>query len=160
MSRILAFDFGASSGRAMIAQYADGKITMEELHRFTNDPVSLNGTLFWDALRLFYNIKQGISKAALAGGFDMIGIDTWGVDFGLIGEDGQLVQNPVHYRDGRSEQPFEEFMKRIDPDELYQTAGLQHLAINTLYQLLYLKEQKPELLASTNNILFTPDLYN
>ncbi|WP_066686256.1 rhamnulokinase [Christensenella intestinihominis] len=160
MSRILAFDFGASSGRAMIAQYADGKITMEELHRFTNDPVSINGTLFWDALRLFYNIKQGITKAVNAGGFDMIGIDTWGVDFGLIGEDGQLIQNPVHYRDGRSEKPFEEFFRRVDPAELYSKVGLQHMAINTLYQLIYLKENKPELFAATKKILFTPDLYS
>ena len=74
MSKILAFDFGASSGRAMIAQYTDGKITMKELHRFTNDPVFVNGTLYWDALRLFYNIKQGITKAVNEGGFDMIGM--------------------------------------------------------------------------------------
>ncbi len=160
MSKILAFDFGASSGRAMIAQYTDGKITMKELHRFTNDPVFVNGTLYWDALRLFYNIKQGITKAVNEGGFDMIGIDTWGVDFGLIGEDGQLVQNPVHYRDERSEQPFREFLRRVDPGELYETAGLQHLAINTLYQLIYLKEQKSGLLEATKKILFTPDLYN
>lgn len=160
MSKILAFDFGASSGRAMLAQYVDGKITMEELHRFTNDPVSVNGTLFWDALRLFYNIKQGITKAVNAGGFDMIGIDTWGVDFGLIGEDGQLIQNPVHYRDGRGEKPFEEFFRRVDPAELYSKIGLQHMAINTLYQLIYLKESKPELLAATKKVLFTPDLYN
>ena len=85
MSRILAFDFGASSGRAMIAQFVDGRITMEEIHRFTNDPVSVRETLYWDALRLFFNIKQGITRAVNAGGFDMIGIDTWGVDFGLIG---------------------------------------------------------------------------
>ncbi len=160
MSKILAFDFGASSGRAMIAQYVDGKITMEEIHRFTNDPVSLNGTLFWDALRLFYNIKQGITKAVNAGGFDMIGIDTWGVDFGLIGEDGQLIQNPVHYRDGRGEKPFDEFFKRVDPADLYSKVGLQHMAINTLYQLIHLKENQPELLAATKKVLFTPDLYN
>ncbi len=160
MSRILAFDFGASSGRAMIAQFVDGRITMEEIHRFTNDPVSVRETLYWDALRLFFNIKQGITRAVNAGGFDMIGIDTWGVDFGLIGYDGQLVQNPVHYRDGRTKQPYRDFFKKITPDELYETAGIQHMAINTLYQLYALREQSPDLLDQTQKILFTPDLYN
>ncbi len=160
MSKILAFDFGASSGRAMIAQYVDGKITMEEIHRFTNDPVSVHGTLYWDALRLFYNIKQGITKAVNAGGFDMIGIDTWGVDFGLIGHDGQLIQNPVHYRDSRTDQPYQDFFKKISQKQLYDIAGIQHMAINTLYQLASLREHKPELLDATKKILFTPDLYN
>ncbi|MEG1158667.1 MAG: rhamnulokinase, partial [Christensenellaceae bacterium] len=103
MSKVLAFDFGASSGRAMIAEFIDGKITMREIHRFTNDPVTVNGTMFWDALRLFYEIKKGISKAVNDGGFDMIGIDTWGVDFGLIGFDGQMLENPIHYRDSRTD---------------------------------------------------------
>ncbi|MEG1990502.1 MAG: FGGY family carbohydrate kinase, partial [Christensenella sp.] len=160
MSKILAFDFGASSGRAMLAQYVDGKITMEELHRFTNDPVFVNGTLFWDALRLFYNIKQGITKAVNAGGFDMIGIDTWGVDFGLIGEDGQLLENPVHYRDARSDKPFEEFLNTVDTDEFYKTMGIQHVPINTLYQLMALQKNHADLLARTKKILFTPDMYN
>ncbi|MEG0594193.1 MAG: rhamnulokinase family protein [Christensenella sp.] len=160
MSKILAFDFGASSGRAMLAQYVDGKITMEELHRFTNDPVFVNGTLFWDALRLFYNIKQGITKAVNAGGFDMIGIDTWGVDFGLIGEDGQLLENPVHYRDARSDKPFEEFLNTVDTDEFYKTMGIQHVPINTLYQLMALQQNHADLLARTKKILFTPDMYN
>ena len=77
MKRVLAFDFGASSGRAIIGKFENGKIELEEVHRFSNDPVSVNGTTYWDVLRLFYEIKQGIIKAKQAGGFDSIGIDTW-----------------------------------------------------------------------------------
>ena len=93
--RVLAFDFGASSGRAIIGCFDGDKITLEEVHRFSNDPVSVGGTVYWDVLRLFYEIKQGIIKAKIAGGFDSIGIDTWGVDFGLIDSEGKLMENPV-----------------------------------------------------------------
>ena len=74
MTRILAFDYGASSGRAMLAELKDGIITMEEIHRFANEPVQVNGTLYWDILRLFWEMKEGIRKASLAGGFDYLGI--------------------------------------------------------------------------------------
>ena len=94
--RVLAIDFGASSGRAIIGKFDGEKISLEEVHRFSNDPVKVGDTMYWDVLRLFYNIKQGIVNAKLAGGFDSIGIDTWGVDFGLIDEFGCLLENPVH----------------------------------------------------------------
>lgn len=100
--RVLAFDFGASSGRAIIGHFDGENIRLEEVHRFSNDPVSVNGTLYWDVLRLFFEIKQGLTKAKLAGGFDSIGIDTWGVDFGLLDEFGCLLENPIHYRDART----------------------------------------------------------
>ena len=99
MKRILAFDFGASSGRAMIGTYNGDTISLEEIHRFSNDPVIVNGVMYWDVLRLFFEIKQGIIKAKHAGGFDSIGIDTWGVDFGLLDKEGRLLENPIHYRD-------------------------------------------------------------
>ena len=101
--RVLAFDFGASSGRAMLGTFDGTRITLEEVHRFSNDPVEICGTLYWDILRLFFEIKQGITKAVHAGGFDSIGIDTWGVDFGLLDSEGRLLENPVHYRDARTE---------------------------------------------------------
>ena len=104
--RVLAFDFGASSGRAIIGHFDGENIRLEEVHRFSNDPVSVNGTLYWDVLRLFFEIKQGLTKAKLAGGFDSIGIDTWGVDFGLLDEFGCLLENPVHYRDARTKGIF------------------------------------------------------
>ena len=100
--RILAFDFGASSGRAILGTYDGERICMEEIHRFSNDPVNIAGVFHWDVLRLFHEIKQGITKAVHAGGFDAIGIDTWGVDFGLIDKRGRLINNPVHYRDVRT----------------------------------------------------------
>ncbi|MBP3940189.1 MAG: rhamnulokinase, partial [Christensenellaceae bacterium] len=102
MSRYLVFDYGASSGRAMLATYENEKISMKEIHRFTNDPVTVNGTMYWDILRLFFEMKTAITKAVNDGGFDYIGIDTWGVDFAFVDEDGQLLQNPVHYRDART----------------------------------------------------------
>ena len=86
--QVLAFDFGASSGRAILARLEDGRIVMEEVHRFSNDPVTIGKTMYWDTLRQFFEIKQGIIKAKQKGGFDSIGIDTWGVDFGLLDEQG------------------------------------------------------------------------
>lgn len=156
---VLAFDFGASSGRAMLAGYNNGKITMQEIHRFSNDPVEVNGTLYWDILRLFFEIKQAINKAALAGGFDAIGIDTWGVDFGLLDKDGQLLQNPVHYRDVRTENIMEEVLEIVPKREIYNSTGLQFMRINTLFQMYYLKKHKPELLQRTDKMLFIPDLF-
>ena len=111
--RVLAFDFGASSGRAIIGHFDGENICLEEVHRFSNDPVSVNGTLYWDVLRLFFEIKQGLTKAKLAGGFDSIGIDTWGVDFGLLDEFGCLLENPIHYRDARTAGMIEEVFKTV-----------------------------------------------
>ena len=95
--QVLAFDFGGGSGRAILGSLVDGKIRMEEVHRFSNDPVILNDTMYWDTLRHFFEIKQGIVKAKQKGGFDSIGIDTWGVDFGLLDEHGALLESAVHY---------------------------------------------------------------
>lgn len=158
--RVLAFDFGASSGRAMLAVYKDGKISMEEVHRFSNDSVVVNQTMYWDTLRLFYEIKQGIVKAKLKGGFDSIGIDTWGVDFGLLDKDGYLLENQVHYRDSRTEGMIEKCEQYISKDEFYQITGLQFMEINTVYQLLFLAEKRPELLKRADALLMTPDLFN
>lgn len=157
--RVLAFDFGASSGRAMLAEYQNGRLTLNEVHRFSNDPVSVRGTLYWDVLRLYHEIKQGISKALLHGKFDAVGIDTWGVDFGLIGKDGTLIQNPVHYRDHRTYDIPDTVFQRISQRELYQATGIQHIHFNTLYQLAYLQKHKPELLLHTEKMLMIPDLF-
>lgn len=159
MKRILAFDFGASSGRAMLAVLKNGKIEMEEIHRFSNDTVIVNGTMYWDILRLFFEIKAGITKALQNGGFDAIGIDTWGVDFGLIDKNGKLLGNPVHYRDRRTEGMLEEVFEVVPKDELYKMTGTQCLRINTIYQLMYLKNHEPELLAMADKILLIPDLF-
>ena len=107
MKKVLAFDFGASNGRALIGEITEGKIVYTEVHRFSNDPVLLNGKLYWDFLRLFHEIKTGIVKAKQAGGFDSIGIDTWGVDYGFLDKNGNLVNTPYHYRDLRTENAME-----------------------------------------------------
>ncbi|MBQ0026483.1 MAG: rhamnulokinase [Lachnospiraceae bacterium] len=160
MKRILAIDFGASNGRAILSDIKDGKISMEVIHRFPNDPVSVNGTLYWDILRLFFEVKQSISKAVNAGGFDAICVDTWGVDFGLIGKDGKLISNPVHYRDKRTENMFEKVFQIVPKKELYARTGVQCLRINTLYQLMYLKFFEPEMLKNSDRMLMTPDLFS
>ncbi len=158
--RVLAFDFGASSGRAIIGEFDGTKIELTEVHRFSNDPVLVNGTLYWDILRLFHEIKQGIVKANLAGGFESIGIDTWGVDFGLIDKEGRLLENPVNYRDGRTDGMVEKLAEIIPLEELYGMTGTQIMQINTLFQLFSLVQNRKDLLERTDRMLFIPDLFN
>lgn len=157
--RVLAFDFGASSGRAIIGQFDGSKITLEEVHRFSNDPVSVGGTVYWDVLRLFHEIKQGIIKARIAGGFDSIGIDTWGVDFGLIDDEGKLMENPIHYRDARTVGLVDEAFKTMPKEKLYGITGIQFMELNTLFQLISLKKNRPWMLDRADKMLFMPDLF-
>lgn len=157
--RVLAFDFGASSGRAIIGCFDGDKITLEEVHRFSNDPVSVGGTVYWDVLRLFYEIKQGIVKAKIAGGFDSIGIDTWGVDFGLIDSEGKLMENPVHYRDARTIGLVDEAFNTMPKEKLYGITGIQFMELNTLFQLISLKKYRPWMLERADKMLFMPDLF-
>ena len=159
MKKVLSFDFGASSGRAMLAELNGGKISMTEIHRFSNDPVIVNGTMYWDVLRLFFEIKASITKAVNAGGFDAIGIDTWGVDFGLIDRHGKLIGNPVHYRDLRTESIPEEVFRLIPKDAIYEKTGTQFMRFNTLYQLMYYKLHEPEALEQAEKMLLMPDLF-
>lgn len=157
--RVLAFDFGASSGRAIIGCFDGEKITLEEVHRFSNDPVSVGGTVYWDVLRLFYEIKQGIIKARMAGGFDSIGIDTWGVDFGLIDTEGKLMENPIHYRDARTVGMVDEAFKTMPREKIYGITGIQFMELNTLFQLISLKKNRPWMLERADKMLFMPDLF-
>ncbi|MDE6593011.1 MAG: rhamnulokinase [Oscillospiraceae bacterium] len=159
---VLVFDLGASSGRAMVLSLEDGKVSLTEVHRFPNDPVTVNGTLYWDILRLFHEIKQGIVKANAFTDEPIlgIGIDTWGVDFGLIGEDGALIENPVCYRDRRTEEIPEEFFKKISPERLYEMTGVQIMDINTVFQLYSLNLKRPHILKSARKVLLMPDLFN
>ena len=156
--RVLAFDFGASSGRAILGIFDGKKIELREVHRFSNDPVKINGTFYWDVQRLFFEIKQGILKAKEDGGFDSIGIDTWGVDFGLLRKDGTLVENPVHYRDSRNDGMVEFAKKYMSHEEMYDITGIQFMDFNTIFQLLSLKENRPYILEEADTLLFMPDL--
>lgn len=157
--RVLAFDFGASSGRAIIGAFDGEKITLEEVHRFSNDPVEVNGTIYWDVLRLFYEIKQGLVKARENGGFESIGIDTWGVDFGLIDSEGCLIENPVHYRDSRTKGLVEESFGLIPKEKMYGITGIQFMELNTVFQLYSLSKNRPHILERADKLLFMPDLF-
>ena len=157
--RVLAFDFGASSGRAIIGEFDGKSFQMEEIHRFTNDPVMVNGTFYWDILRLFHEIKTGITKAIHAGGFDAIGIDTWGVDFGLLDKNGNLLQNPVHYRDSRTDGMPEKLFSVVPKEEVYNETGIQIMKFNTIFQLFTIAQKEPELLERAETMLFIPDLF-
>ena len=156
---MLSFDLGASGGRAVLGSYDGSCIRMEELHRFTNDPVHLGRTMYWDILRLFHEMKQGLLKAR-GHAITSIGTDTWGVDFGLLDSDGCLLENPVHYRDRRTIGMSGTAFQKISREELYRITGNQIMEINTVFQLLALRQQRPELLARTKTLLLMPDLLN
>lgn len=160
--KFLAFDFGASSGRAMLAKFDGEKITLEEKHRFSNDPVTVNGGMYWDILRLFHEIKQGILKCANSGDrdIDCIGIDTWGVDYGLLDEHDQLLGNPYHYRDTRTDGMYEEAFARVPKEEIFQSTGIAFNWFNTLYQLLAARLSGDVALKNAKTLLFIPDLLN
>ena len=135
-TNFLAIDFGASSGRAMLGTLEGGRLTLRELHRFANEPVELAGRLYWDAPRLFFEIKRALNKAALEGvQIASVGIDTWGVDYGLLDGKGRLIDNPVHYRDGRTEGMMQRAFGVVSKQEIYERTGLAFMEFNTLYQL-------------------------
>lgn len=155
----LAFDLGAESGRAVLGRVHAGIITTEEVHRFGNQPVEYGGSLHWDAPRLWFEMRKALSsldKIQLNG----IGVDTWGVDYALLGERGELLQNPFHYRDKRTDGVMEEVFQKVSKDEIYGRTGIQFMPINTIYQLYAEKQATPELLASARSLLTMPDLFH
>lgn len=157
--KVLAIDFGASSGRAIVGTFDGEKITLEEIHRFSNDPVILNGTMYWDVLRLFHEIKQSLIKSKACGKIHSLGIDTWGVDFGLIDKDGRLLENPVHYRDGRTKGMVEESFKLVPKNSFYAVTGNQFMEINTAFQLMSIVKNRPELMERADKMLMMPNLF-
>ncbi|MDU1890322.1 MAG: rhamnulokinase family protein [Dysgonomonas sp.] len=157
----LALDLGAGSGRAIVGVIENGKIVLDEIHRFNNPPVKLGNTLYWDFLSLFSNIKDGIRLAVKKGyQLDGIAVDTWGVDFGLIDKDGRLLSNPVCYRDSRTNGLSDVASGYISKQELYTYTGIQQMEINSIFQLLSLKQTNDVTLQGANKLLFIPDLIN
>ena len=155
----LAADFGGGSGRVIAGWLEDGQLKMEEVHRFGNRQVRLGDHVYWDFPALFEDMKAGLKKAAAKGyKVESIGVDTWGVDFGLIDRDGQLIGNPVCYRDARTAGMVEEMFKTLNPTEHYATTGIQVMEINTLPQLLSIKGTAQ--LESAQHLLFMPDLFS
>ena len=162
ITKVLAFDFGASSGRAMLFTFDGAKLSIEEMHRFSNDPVMIGGHFHWDILRLFFEIKQGINKTVLAGHQDIkaIGIDTWGVDFGLFDKNGKLLGNPYHYRDTRTTGMEELAEKTIGKEYIFERTGIQFNFFNTLFQFMAIKHQEDPVLDIADKMLFIPDIFN
>jgi rhamnulokinase len=157
VATVVAVDLGASSGRVMLGSITDDTIRLTEAHRFGNVPVLVHGTLRWDVLRIYRGVVEGLQIAGRAvDRVDSIGIDAWGVDYGLLDRDGQLIGNPVHYRDARTERVAERLIEDLPPPALYQTTGLQFLPFNTLYQLIAAASTAE--LESAETLLLIPDL--
>ena len=154
----LAVDLGAESGRVVLGRFDGGRVWLEEVHRFPNMPVRLPDGLHWDVLRILCEIKAGLAKAMRQEKIEGIGIDSWGVDFGLLDGEGALVSNPYHHRDARTEGMMEEAFGLVPKEEIYQTTGIQFLPINTLYQLLAMRGSP--LLEAAETMLLIPDLMN
>ncbi len=156
---ILVFDFGASSARAMLCRYDNGALSLEEVHRFPNTPVTEDGHLRWDFDELWEQMKLGISFGVFNGGFDAISIDTWGVDFGLVDKDGNLIGKPVHYRDERTDGMPEEVFSKYSEQELFMKSGIQPMNINTVFQLHYLNNYEQNTMFRAEKLLMMPDLF-
>ncbi len=162
MSHYLAIDLGAESGRALLGTLAGGKLAVEELHRFANTPVQVHGALYWDTLRLWHEIQKGIAVATRERRLklDGIGVDTWGVDFTLLGGDGTLVELPRHYRDARNNGIMEKAFQLVPREEVFAHTGIQFMQINSLFQLFAMRLGAAPSLAVAKQLLHTPDLFN
>lgn len=162
MKHYLAADLGAESGRVMLGTFAGGKLALDQLHRFPNTPVRLPNGLYWDALRLFHEIVEGLNaagrdrKLTISG----IGVDTWGVDFALLAADGALTDNPRHYRDERNDGMVEELCEVFPRTEVFANSGIQFMQINSLYQLYAMKLAGSASLTGASRLLFMPDLFS
>jgi rhamnulokinase len=161
-SNYLAFDLGASGGRAMVGHLDGERLTLETIHRFPNGPVQVFGNLYWDVLRLFDELRAGLGAYARAYGSAPagIGLDTWGVDFALLGRNDALLGNPRHYRDPRTDGMLEAAFARVPREEVFSQTGIQFMQINTLYQLLAMRLQDDPALDQARTFLMIPDLLN
>src|SRR4051794_29860210 len=154
---VAAIDLGASSGRVIVGRVSDGRLVLEEVHRFPNEPVQLEDGLYWDILRLHHEVLAGLRHASRsARDLLSVGIDTWGVDVGFLDADGSLVANPAHHRDPRNIPAVERVHARIDPAALYARSGLQVMPFNTLYQLD--AARRTPAFAAVRHVLPLPDL--
>jgi len=164
----LAFDLGAESGRAVLGTLEDGKLSLQEKHRFLNPTGRLNGHLYWNLLAQWEDLKTGLRKAVFEQHGDHrhpvplhgIGVDTWGVDFGLLDESGEILANPFHYRDSRTDGMLERAFARVSREQIFQATGIQFMQLNSLYQLLAMSECGSGVLQCAQTLLFMPDLFN
>jgi len=157
----LAVDLGAESGRTVVGAFDGSRLKLSETHRFLNQPVRVHGHLHWDVLRQFLEIKNGLAKSCREYGGDLVslGVDAWGVDFGLLDGQGVLLGNPYHYRDSLTNGMMEEAFRRAPREEIFENTGIQFMQINTLYQLLGLVLRNSTELKAAETLLMTPDLF-
>jgi rhamnulokinase len=158
--KLLAFDLGAESGRGILGKFDGGKLALEVVHRFANNPVRVLDAIHWDVLNLYHEMLNTLRLCASAGGVDSIGVDTWGVDFGLLGRDGMLLGNPRHYRDPHTEGIMEATFARVSREEIFRKTGLQFMRFNTLFQLLALQRDRSPLLDQAETMLLMADLFH
>jgi rhamnulokinase len=158
---MLAVDFGASSGRTILGSWNGSKLTTQEIHRFSNDSVELNGTLYWDFLRLFHELKEGVLayKQFASGSPASLAVDTWGVDYGLVTGKGKLLGNPYHYREARNERAMNELLKTMPEQEVYLHSGIQPLSFNTIFQLYAERLEQGLEVPEDVRLLLMPDLF-
>ena len=161
-ARLLAFDLGAESGRGILGRFDGERLELTELRRFPNGPVRLFMSLYWDPLRLFSELLETLRCYAgqHGGQLDAIGIDAWGVDFALLGPGDILLENPRSYRDPRTEGMLERAFEIVPREEIFQRTGIQFMRLNTLYQLLAMREAGSPLLDLAQHLLLMPDLFN
>ena len=157
MSNYLAIDLGAESGRVIFGTLKRGKLTMKEIHRFANGAITANGTLRWDIVRIFREIRIGLAKGAKLGPIRSIACDSWGVDYVLLKGDGPMLSLPYTYRDERSFKSFDKAMKKFSQKQLFEGTGIASISINTLYQLFDDVENRPEMLAFADKFLLIGD---
>src|SRR5437764_13980900 len=159
--KLLAFDLGAESGRGLLGLFDGQRLRLEVVHRFGNGPVRTLDTMHWDVLRLYSEMLNALRKCASDyGGIDALGVDTWGVDFALLGRGGTLLGNPRHYRDPHTEGMLEAAFARVPREQIYRRTGLQFMRLNSLYQLLALQRDRSPLLDAAETLLFMPDLFH
>ena len=159
----LAIDMGASSGRHVLGRFDGRKLRLEEIYRFENGPVEAAGHLHWDLLGLWSHVCRGLRAAAAATGpaaITSVGVDTWGVDFGLLAAGDELLGNPYHYRDSRTNGMMEKAFALVGREEIFRHTGLQFMQFNTLYQLLAMKLAGSPLLGIAKTFLMMPDLFH
>lgn len=157
----LAIDIGASSGRHILGSLENGKIVLEEIHRFWNGMDDRNGTLCWDVDRLFREIIEGMKKCREIGKIPVsVGIDTWGVDYVLLDKDDNMLGQAVGYRDHRTDGMDEEVYRIISEEDLYARTGIQKQIFNTVYQLMAVKKQNPEYMEKAAALLMIPDYFH
>ena len=162
MKKYLAFDLGAESGRCVLGSFEQDRLKLDEIHRFPNSPVRIFNGIYWNAPGLFAEIKQGLKTAVRKYGasFDGIGVDTWGVDFALLGRNDTLLGLPHHYRDSRTDGVMEEAFKRIPQRRIFELTGIQFMQINTIYQLFSMILNKSPLLDVAEKLLLMAGFFN